>query len=374
MKLIESFYKTKHLSNNGIFICIASTLLLSIGYFIPDEPPHKFNQQMVSLNGYNTKHNDQSQVSDFLLSIKNTNGSLVLGTSESTTLKGGNYYTYFNNDKDINTNKLSVLAGAGRTCGMHIPILLHHREEVDSLKLIYFINPVYWRTDLCEVNLEYTNRYCNSKMCNSISLTKQEEEDFFYPIEAYNNKLDWFNMTIAYMEQTIRSARKQYSQNLRYNLNPEEYTSQFNFISSTKTDYTSNPQYGKPDLEQMDTIFNISKKFTHKEWFNPINTATDYRYKELTSFIKLCNDLGIQATFIIGPYNERFIKKYDPKSLNDYKATTENIKQLLIKNNSDFIDATDISATVGAFDDHQHHSSYGAYLIFLKMKKHFYEK
>ena len=57
------------------------------------------------------------------------------------------------------------------------------------------------------------------------------------------------------------------------------------------------------------------KSFTNKSWFKPIDKASNYRYEELTSFIKLCESLGIKATFIVGPYNERFITQYDPKSL-----------------------------------------------------------
>ena len=119
---------------------------------------------------------------------------------------------------------------------------------------------------------------------------------------------------------------------------------------------------------------NISKDFIHKDWFKPINKSVNYRYEELTSFLKLCENLEIQATFIIGPYNERFIKKYDLNSLADYESTTQHIKQLLIENHVDFIDATDISPVIGAFNDHQHHSSYGAFLIYNKIKNHFYEK
>jgi hypothetical protein len=374
MNWIRSIYKTKNLTNNGIFIVVCGLILLIIGYFIPDVKSGNIKQQIYTLNGFNTKHNDHTELSDFYQSIKKNNGFLVLGTSETTSLNGGNYYDFLNNDKEIEGSRFSILAGAGRTCGIHIPLLLHHQTDVDSLKIIYFINPVYWRTDLCDVSLEYWNRYSNYKMCTDFNLSPKEREDFLKPIMAYANKLNLFSKSAQYIEQTIRAARRNYFHKLRYNLYPEEYSSQFRFLSSTKTDYTNDTLYGRPNMESIDTTWNILKSFTNKNWFKPINKVSNYRYEELTSFINLCKSLDIQATFIIGPYNERFIKNYEPNSAADYRGATQNIKQLLIDYNTDFIDATDISSVVGAFNDHQHHSSYGAFLIYLKIKDHLYEK
>jgi hypothetical protein len=374
MSLIRSIYKTKNLANNGIFIVISGLCLLIVGYCIPGIKSGNIKQQIYTLNGLKTKYNDHLEVSDFYQSIKKNKGYLVLGTSETTRIDGGNYYDFLNNDREIGVHKFSLLAGAGRTCGTHIPLLLHHRTEVDSLKIIYFINPVYWRTDLCDGSVAYWNRYNNYKMCNDVNLSSSERDDFFNPVIDYNNKLNWFNKGVFYTEGIIRTARRNYFHKLRFNLNPEEYASQFSFVSSTKFDYTKSSLYGKANIETIDTVWNTSKSFTHKDWFKPINKASNYRYEELSSFLNLCKSLDIQATFIIGPYNEQFIKHYDPNSVADYKSTTQNIKQLLIDHNAEFIDATDISPVIGAFIDHQHHSSYGAFLIYLKIKHHLNEK
>jgi hypothetical protein len=374
MSLIKSLFKTKNLWRNGLFITVSGISLLILGYFIPDYKSGNIKQQIFTLNGFNTKHNDKTEVSDFYQSIKKNDGFLVMGTSETGKIDGGNYYDFLNNDKELVSNKFSILAGAGRTCGIHIPLLLHHKEELDSLKIIYFINPVYWRKDLCDVSLEYWNRYNNYKMSNNFNLSLNDKDRFLKPVIAYNKKLNWFKKAVLYLEQSLRSARRNYFHKLRYNLYPEEYSSQFSFIPTTKIDYSKDPIYRKSNIENIDSVWNISKSFTHKEWFKPINKTSKYRYEELTSFLNLCQKIGIQATFIVGPYNERFIKEYDLNSLPDYKEVTENIKQLLTNNNADFIDATDISPVVGAFNDHQHHSSFGAYLIYLKIKHHLYEK
>jgi len=55
-------------------------------------------------------------------------------------------------------------------------------------------------------------------------------------------------------------------------------------------------------------------------------------------------------------------------SLKDYERTVAQIKELLEAENAPFVDASDISGLPGTFDDHQHHSSYGAWLIYKKIK------
>lgn len=119
----------------------------------------------------------------------------------------------------------------------------------------------------------------------------------------------------------------------------------------------------------------MNKSVNYKyKWVGSIDESQNYRYMELASFVKLCKHLGIKATFIIAPYNEIFIRKYYPRHLNAHARTTRKIKQLLINHDADFIDATDISPVVGAFNDYQHHSSYGAYLLYLKIKEKLYEE
>ena len=114
-----------------------------------------------------------------------------MGTSESSDLEGGNYYNFLNADTMLHS-RFSILAGAGRTCGIYIPLLLQHRDEVDSMQIIYLINPAYWRTDLCEVNMEYWNRYTNNAMIHHLKLTENENQEYFKPVQAYLTKLNLF--------------------------------------------------------------------------------------------------------------------------------------------------------------------------------------
>lgn len=376
MSFLKSFYKTSALAQNGFFVLSIGLLLLIFGLvIIPEVKSPTPQQQVYTLNGYNTKHNDNPEVAYFFQSIKKSDGYLCLGTSESGTLEGKNYFNFLNNDPQFDNTQFSILSGAGRTCGIYIPLFLHHKKELEGLKVIYFINPVYWRTDLCDVNLEYWNRYSNYGMCSQLSLSSIEKEEFFNPVQAYYNKLSVINKAAFSSEHFIRKARRKYFHDLRMLGKSEEFTKQFDYISSQPFyTITSKEDYKKASLDQTDTIWNISKSFHHKEWFKPINESSDYRYNELKSFVLLCKKLGIEATFIVGPYNEIFIKRFEEKSLRAYKETTNNVKKLLQEVGADYVDATDISGRLGAFDDHQHHSIYGAYLIYERIKQHLNEK
>jgi hypothetical protein len=100
----------------------------------------------------------------------------------------------------------------------------------------------------------------------------------------------------------------------------------------------------------------------------------EYRSRELVHFIKLCKDLGVESTFILGPVNEIFIQKYHPAYLEGYQNTLERIRSILEEENVDYIDLTYLGSTPGSFIDNQHHSSYGAFLIYQEIKTYLHEK
>jgi hypothetical protein len=372
MNALKELYLMRNLYKNGIFILITSISILVIGLIIiPEFKPKPSLKQLFNTKGLVTKYNDKADFEQFITSIKSNDGYLVLGTSESTFLNGKNYFDFLNNDPKIEA-KFSVLAGAGRTCGLYIPLLLDHREILDSLKLIYFINPVYWREDLCQINEPYWNRYSNYKVVHDVNLTANERENYYQPVEKFSEKIFWFQKIYQSGEKIIRDLKNKYSRDLYYKIYPKKYQQNLNYIIDYKDNTLINPNLNQPNFSLFDTIFNIKKTFKDKHWFYPINQKIDYRYEELISFINLTKYLKIDALFIIGPYNERFIQQYSPKSLRGYQITTQKLKQIL-GNNTKYIDATSISGIVGAFDDHQHHSEFGAFLIYKKIKDHLYE-
>jgi len=375
MKFLDSFYKTKNLSNNGKFIAIVCIVLLIFGkVLIPNVSTLSETKQIFTLNGKNIKYNDSPEVSQFFKSIQQNNGFLCLGTSESGSIDGGNYYNFLNSDPDIQNSKFSILAGAGRTCGLYIPLFLQHKKELNNIKLIYFINPVYWGNNLCDVSPHYWERYSNYRMTKYAHFDSINSE-IFAPVNDYYKSLNLFVKSRLSIEYFLHNHRRAYFHDLKYVVNPETYSDQFTFISNSYRDLSlDSVGINKPNINELDTVFNISKSFTHKDWFSQVNTESDYRYRELKGFIKLCKHLNISATFILGPINKRFILSYASSDMAAYNTVIENVRKMLQDEKVDFIDATDISSTIGAFKDHQHHSSYGGYLIYQKIKAHFYEK
>lgn len=373
-KWIVKSYKTAALANYGLFITISIGVLLLVGVAIPKKHHLQPKEQWHTLKGLHIKHNDEPHVAAFLRSIKKNDGYLVLGTSESGSLRGGNYYDYLNGDRDSDLPYFSPLAGAGRTCGVQIPMLLHHQELVDSLKLIYLINPVYWRENLSRFELGYYRRYNNFAMCKNAAVPKSLSAHLTTSFEAYSNRLNFLEKGIEYAIQLLRSLRRNYFFHFRNLLGCEDSMSDVITVKERITLNKKRKNFGKPPSEKLDSALNIPQSFTHKQWYKPIGGDKTFRFKELEEFVILCQHLGIETTFVVGPYNRKFVKKYDPSNVKHHNAVVKEIKNLLKEHQVDWLDASDLSDTLGAFTDHQHHSNYGAYLLYKRIKKHLNEK
>ena len=367
-------YKTTTLSRYGRFLLLTLAAVALGGYlFLPRFEWPDTRRQLFTLNGNHLKYNDEAVLRHFFASIKNNKGYLCLGTSESTTLPEGNYYDFLNNDSSVDVS-FSVLSGAGKTCGLYAPIFIQNAAAVKGLRLVYFINPVYWRTDLSTLNKDYWNRYSNYAMCTAADWGNPQNKPYAHDVERYGDVLNPFEKTVQTLEYHIREVRKRFFMDLAYTLDPSAYEKGLTYINTEKSGLHVYPHVGKIDTEHIDTVWNIDRSFHHAEWFKPVDEQENYRYRELTDFVRLCQTLGIEAHFIIGPYNERFIQNQDPGNLAGYRHVTEGIRTVLIREKANYIDATDISNLPGTFVDHQHHSSYGAYLIYQKLKQHLYEK
>ncbi len=367
MKLMHTFYKTSSLARNGIFLLVSVVVLLGV-LFIPDFKWKETSRQVYSIPGINLKYDDEPFVSHFFKSIKANDGYLILGTSESSSLKGGNYYDYLNSDIEVRES-FSVLAGAGRTGGLYIPLFINHKKEVKGLRVIYLINPVYWGSNLSQVNKEYWSRYSNYGYSSGIELSEKEKA-FYQPVQEYYDKINLFEKATYTIEYWIRNVREPYFNHLTFLLNPKKYEERITYVKKGAKDLSAYPLFGQIDTEEIDTSRSHAFNFHNPDWFKSVDLKGDYRYEELSAFVDLCQYLDIQATFILGPYNERFIKHYDVGSLSPYVDVTQKLKTMLEEKGADYIDATDISQAPGAFIDHQHHSSYGGYLLYQKIKQH----
>jgi len=373
MKLINDIYKTKNLAYYGRFISICIIGLITIGPFVIPEFVPSSKEQLFSINGKHIKYDDDKIVSDFFNSIKVNNGFLCLGTSESGSISGsGNYFNYLNDDPDLKP-RFSILGGAGRTCGKYIPLFLNHQEDVKSLNIIYLINPVYWRDDLAQYSNDYWSRYSNYSVIKNTSASEIQNEKYLQPANDYANGLNISQKITFESEFWLRELRLNYFQNLNYLINPDKYYREQNYVSP-KNDLSIYNNFGKIDFEHIDTVLNVTKDHSVTHLFQPMNNTSDYRTRELESFIQLCKDLDINITYVLGPINRRFIHNKFPNELDKYNNTSNHIQSILEENGVEYINATDLSDKPGAFKDPLHHSSYGAYLLYLKIKNYFDEK
>ena len=372
MKLIDNIYRTKNLRGHGIFILVALAVILLAGnLFIPEYPVRNVDEQIIKLKGKYFRYDDSPHVTEFINSVKNRDGYICMGTSESTTLRDGNYYEFLDQDPAYDT-RFSILGGAGRSCGIHLPMLLNHQEEVRSLKLIYFINPVYWRSELNHFDKGYWTRYVNYKTYTRT--LKLDHQSLLAEISSqYSTELNFGEKFLHYNEYLLRKLRKPFFHDLRYMLKPESYFNDLAYLASEKEGFDQYAYFGEIDTSYIDPGWNITHEFKGRTWLNPM-VEDEYRSIELKNFIKLCNDLGVEATFILGPVNEIFIEKYKPTYLEGYQKTVQKISRILQDENVDWIDASHLGSVPGSFIDNQHHSSYGAYLIYKEIKKHLHEK
>jgi hypothetical protein len=373
MKLIRQFYSTKVLYKNGIFIsiCLGIALVLSL-FVIPDFNVGKGGGQLYQVRGEYVKYNDHEYVSQFFRSIQRQRGVLILGTSESSPYPDGNYFDYLNQDPDLKETRFSVLGGAGRTCGLHIPTFLRHRTELKGLKVVYFINPIYWRNGLSEMGPSYWERDHDYQELADIELTAKERERYFMPVQVFMDSYSTQQRQNSYLNKVMRDLRKPYYQDARYLIEPNLYTDGLKWVPKNTGNLKQFKNFGTYDPSEIDTSWNVTKEFMQHKVFRSIDVKSNYRKMELESFIHLCQDLEIDVTFIVGPYNKKFIEKHESSA--EIENVVVSIKTLLNENNASYIDASDLSNEVGAFNDFQHHSNYGAYLIYKKIKQHYLER
>jgi len=304
---------------------------------------------------------------NFLENIKQANGILVLGTSETgNSLNGNNYYSLLNKDQNFNRS-VYALGGAGRSANVYFPLILDNPKAFKDLNIIYYINPTYWRNGLNKFNETYANRYIESSLVNSTKKFAQKEgvfDDFMNLGENYNS-----NILFSFSRAIDRFKSLYY-----HDLNLVLWKKTVIPIKkiNIKTTYDSIRLTGLK--QQINLEFNVTDDFLRKNSdFPSINTKSTYQDDLLLAFIQLCEKYEINCTFYLGPYNEIYCQQKNPELINEHQIVIKKIKDRLINSQIDFIDGSNLSSVPGTFMDVQHISEYGAFLTAIQIKEH-YEK
>lgn len=371
--MLKEIYRTKFLAYLGSVAAISLVGLTALSFLlIPEFGGIAPANQIYAIKGEALRYDDIGLTGDFFQSIQRNNGYLLLGTSESGELIGGNYYDYLNNDPEIN-QRFSRLSGAGRTCGIYFPVFMRHGRDLKNLKLIYLINPVYWGSNLCRPEFDYWARYVDYCLANGFLTNDDTPALAKEVVKQYQSTLNPPNQVLYALVSVIRKAHAKFKRDLNFLITPSNYTSALQPVPP-KASSLNYPNFGRIDTAAVDTMWNVTKDFLSHKRMSSINQEVDFRYQELEAFVELGKQLDIDITFLLCPANEIFIKKYDPGSWPAYNATNLKIKELLKGHSAQMIDASEIGSLTGTFIDNQHISSYGAYLIYQKIKSHLHEK
>ncbi len=303
----------------------------------------------------------------FLNNVKEENGILVLGTSETgNSLNGNNYYSILTKDEEFNRN-VYALGGAGRSANVYFPLIMDNPKAFKNLNLIYYINPTYWRKGLNNFNEAYFNRYLDSNLVNQVKyfiLNQGKYKEFLNDKQIVKSNVNFL------IDRKIKDFKSLYSNDLSIFLN--------NTVNKNKLKINIQNLYNESKLkyfkEKINLKFNATEEFLKKNIeFPVVDKKSDFQLQMLNSFIDMCKDYEINCTYYLGPFNEIYCSQKNPDLVPDHKQVLKKIKDLLKNKNVGYIDGTDLSKISGTFSDVQHISEYGAYLTAIQIKK-YYEK
>ncbi len=301
----------------------------------------------------------------YLGQIRENNGFLLLGTSETGELGGANYWHWFNGDSTIQ-RKMSVLGGAGRCADVYLPLLAESLDRWKGVEVLLFVNPTYWRKGLNSPQQVYIERYLHKGLVETTQLELVKHYDFkgFESILApqptvtrWQNAASWVaDGTRSWFYRDFKMALGEY---------PFVYSSSVNgFKPLTDT---------VEILAKIDTNLNVSHAFRDaqkKLWFPSIDSSSSYRSDVLSAFIRLSQAAEVDLKVIIGPYNQVLgVQTGQEAKVPLYEELHTELLDTLQKYSVETIDLWSLSYENNSFRDYQHHSQYGAYKIYKSLKK-----
>lgn len=366
---MKRMYQLKVLAWIGSVALASALAFVLLAWFIPPFKAPEPDRQLYTIRHQELRDNNPLYTDLFLQSIKHHNGYLVLGTSESNDLTEGNYYDFLNADTSLNIG-FSLVAGAGRTPCTYFP-LIQSNENVRGLKVIFMINPRYWCNPYARSNKQYFSRYVSTAEYKRANHPKNKRVDDI--LKVNHSYIPLVNRIGDGAALFLDRVRRKYYQDLVFDLKPDKFSKSLRFFGEKKK-LDEYPHFGVIDSMHYNFEYNVAKGYNVSDNLFYVDTSVAYRYDELRAMISVCKEHDVDITFVVGPYNKLAFEKACPEQIPMLDEVCQNIINICRQEKVPYIDATDLSGTPGAFKDIQHHSSYGAYFIYLKIKNYVLEK
>ena len=366
---MNKLYRLKNLAGIGVVALSAVAFWLAVAWCIPTFRAPEADKQLYTIRHQELRDNNPLYTDLLLQCIKKNNGYLILGTSETNKRTKGNYDDFLNADTMIHCH-FSVIAGAGRTPCTYFP-MIQSNENIKGLKMIFFLNPSYGCGKLASSNADYFDRYVSYSAYQKANKPKNQEVDKILTINK--GQIPIMDKVGDYLGLRIDKQRRKYYQDLRFLLDHSKFYKGLEWLDSAKISRMPK-SCSRPDSSHYNYALNVAASFdvhSYTLWPHP---EDPYRTDELRTMIRLCKARGVDVVFVAGPYNHIAYAKVHPSELAKIQQVSDNMLRVLNEEGAEYIDCTDLSAVPGVFDDWQHHTSYGAFLIYQKIKAYVVEK
>ena len=367
---MKELYRLKDLARLGCYALGALLLLAALSWCVPEYRAGDVPGQLYTIRHQELRDNNPLYTDLLLKSVKANGGYLVLGTSETNELPHGNYFDFLNADTTLDAG-FSVIAGAGRTACTYFP-LIQSNENVEHLKMIYYINPSYWCNKLAESNAEYFHRYVSTYVYGKANRPEDEDVERILRANLPNVRCsDRLVEPLAYCGNWIR---RKYNQDLVFALDSSRLYGSLTFLDRGVANRRVQKGAVRPDSLRYNYSLNVSRDFDVNAYTLRAHPEAQYRYDELRTMVRLCRSRHIDIVYVLGPYNRLAFERVHPEEASKMQRVTEEVRRVLEDEGVAYVDCSALSAEPGAFADWQHHNSYGAYLIYQKIRDYVLEK
>jgi hypothetical protein len=301
----------------------------------------------------------------FLEAVKHHQGVLVLGTSETAGhLAGNNYWALLNRDRTV-APYFSVLSGAGRCSYIWFPAILANPEAFRGLRVLYFLNPTYWRNDLNRLDPRYYERYNSAALVRAVAYRAER-----MGLQAF---LPGPGSAAWRAEAGPEPLERSFQEWLSYYSHDLNTLLRGGFAPKSRDYERPSPEELWMWRQGLDPRRNASDRYLkqHPRQGIPAIGRSDFQYRALAAFAELAQRTGIRLVVFIGPYNGIIARNHSPGVLPGYRAVVTEVKRILTQTSTPFIDGTDLSYLEGVFIDAQHHSAFGAWKIEQKIAAYY---